>query len=384
MNRETRLRGVLDFLFLLCVLGGLAINLFLLSRSLTHDVSGVSGCGGGGCEELLASRWAVVFGIPVTAFGLVVYFALLASSTELFRPVHGPLLGMVAGAATWFVFVQAVILKSFCPWCMAAHGLGFMVVLLGTARSFANDGVAGAVGKTAVWAVAGFLGIGLLQVYSPARAGYRIDGEVVGSRLARDVAVKNGRIVFFDDGRKSCQVEQLPCLGRTGAKNILVEYFDYQCAACRKMAGYVDALVAKHPADVAVLVLPVPLDSSCNPHVPAGSQHSGSCAVARIALAVWRVKPETFEDYHRSLIAEPSEESARRLALGLMTQDQLESVMKDPWIEKRLQDNVTDWHDLSKSSDKLPKLLIRGRRILHGLPSGEADFIRVMEQELGL
>ena len=42
------------------------------------------------------------------------------------------------------------------------------------------------------------------------------------------------------------------------------------------------------------------------------------------------------------------------------------------------------WAGLSSASDKLPKLLIRDKRILHGLPTGEADFIRVMENELGL
>ena len=58
--------------------------------------------------------------------------------------------------------------------------------------------------------------------------------------------------------------------------------------------------------------------------------------------------------------------------------------MKDPWIDELIQANVADWVSFSGKTKHLPKLLIRDKRILHGLPSGEADFIRVMEQELGL
>ena len=43
-----------------------------------------------------------------------------------------------------------------------------------------------------------------------------------------------------------------------------------------------------------------------------------------------------------------------------------------------------NWVAFSADTRNLPKLLITGKRILHGLPSGEADFIRVMEHELGL
>jgi hypothetical protein len=38
----------------------------------------------------------------------------------------------------------------------------------------------------------------------------------------------------------------------------------------------------------------------------------------------------------------------------------------------------------SSTNKALPKLLITGKRVLHGLPSGKDDFIRVMESELGL
>ena len=71
----------------------------------------------------------------------------------------------------------------------------------------------------------------------------------------------------------------------------------------------------------------------------------------------------------------PSVETARRLA-----GDPPRAAESDAAIRT----NVATWHALSRSSRKLPKLLIRDRRILHGLPSGRGEFIRAMERELGL
>ena len=60
------------------------------------------------------------------------------------------------------------------------------------------------------------------------------------------------------------------------------------------------------------------------------------------------------------------------------------AALRDPWIDELIQADVSDCVAFSIKSKKLPKLLVSGSRILHGLPSGEADFIRVIERELGL
>jgi hypothetical protein len=164
----------------------------------------------------------------------------------------------------------------------------------------------------------------------------------------------------------------------------MVEYFDYQCPACRTMAGFLESFAAKHPADVAILLMPAPLDGACNNRVPAGGEHPGSCEIARIALAIWRVAPGSFASWHKAVIAEPSVASAYRHALGILKRDSLEAALTNQEIDLFIRSNVADLHQLSRSTDKLPKLLIKNGRIVHGLPSGEEDFIRVMEQELGL
>lgn len=367
MKRSVRSRHVPDLLLPALALAGLGINLLLLAHRYSDAAAGIAGCDGAGCEEVLASRWSVILGIPVTVFGLLVYGGVMLSLTNFFRPLRIPLLGMIAGASVWFVFVQAVLIGKFCLWCMAAHGVGLAAWAVGRSRP----------GATAGWGAAALLAIGLIQVYGPVPATHRIDDLPPQPRA-------DGRKAVFDGGRKSYGVASLPRLGPADAKHVLVEYFDYQCAACRTMAGFLDAFAVKHPSEVALLVLPVPFDGACNPHVSAGNQHPGSCEIARVALAVWRVKPEAFPAFHKTLIAGASTASAREMALEIIPRERLAAALSDPWIDELLQDNIADWRGFSQSTDKLPKLLIRDRRILHGLPSGEADFIRVMEKELGL
>jgi len=179
----------------------------------------------------------------------------------------------------------------------------------------------------------------------------------------------------------------LPHLGRPEAKHVLVEYFDYQCASCRIMRGYLQSLIEKHPEDICVIVLPVPLEHGCNPVISLSDKgHSGSSELTRIAMAVWRANPNFYPMLHLKFLSDnpPSLTEAMAIARENVSEIQLETAMRDPWIDEIIEANIVDWVAFSAQKKQLPKLLIGGKRILHGLPSGEADLIRVMEQELGL
>jgi uncharacterized membrane protein len=364
------------WVFLILVLAGFSLNLYLLFRRMTDG--GIAGCGGGLCEQVLASRWAVVFGVPVTVFGALVYLGLMASLAPSCRRLTTPLLGAVLGAVGWFVFAQAVLIGEFCPWCIAAHVVGLAVVGVGAQRSQ---------GGLAAWGYAAFLSIGLMQLYGPVPASHRIEGTPAPAAGLPVQAGGEGRKVSFDGGRKSFAVGELPRLGSAEAKHVMVEYFDYQCPSCRIMGGYLSALVEKHPADICVLLMPVPLDPVCNDaFLPGDVGHPESCEFARIALAVWREKPDAFPVFHRAILSDPALKVPDVLLLARkhVARARLDAAMDDPWIDAIIAANVADWVSFSGKTKQLPKLLVRDKRILHGLPSGEADFIRVMEKELGL
>ena len=94
----------------------------------------VPGCGqDSGCDKVLGSPWAYWLGIPVSLLGLGLYGAFFISTFSLkigqqqkaTRSLNSLTLFSFAtlAAAAWFVGVQAVAIKSFCPYCCTAHGL---------------------------------------------------------------------------------------------------------------------------------------------------------------------------------------------------------------------------------------------------------------------
>ncbi len=349
---------------------GMALSGALLWQSLRGGA--VAGCGGGSCGDVISSRWGYLLGVPVSAFGVALYALVLASFMPRGAGFRRPLLAALPGAALWFVFVQAVFLKSFCPLCNGLHAIGLLTCGLGLAALRPLE-----IRRAISWAGAAFLTVGLLQVYGPVRQTHLMEGGIGAETVA-------GGSLSPDDGNPVFDPAEHPRLGPADAGRVLVEYFDYQCAACRTMAGHIDALLAAHEGKVAVLLMPVPLDGACNPELGEAPDHPGSCEIAGIALALWRKRPDAFADFHKALMASPSSETARRLALGLMSGTELETAIADPWISSSIRDNISAWKRMSRSSGRLPKLLIRDSRILHGLPSDTADFLRVMNAELGL
>lgn len=373
-----------DLLLLILALCGFLICLLLSFLKFTGGLDALAGCGSSGCAEILSSTWSTVFGIPVSLAGLVVYPALMVSLLPQARHLFFPLLGILSGSIGWFILVQALLLRRFCPWCMAAHGIALSIVILGMLRKRKSADWRGASRGFSTWGGVSFLSIALMQLYGPRPETYRIATVKSPVSYAPVHSRGIGRMIGFDGGKKTFNVTALPLLGRPDAKHVLVEYFDYQCPACGIMSGFIEALVAKHPEEVAVILLPVPLEDGCNPHLTPEGSHMGSCDITLISLAVWRKDPAAFPVFHRELMANPSLEAALNLASPILGETVTIPFSTRAWIKELIAANISDWKILSNPSAKLPKLMIRNRRILHGLPSGREDFIRVLEKELDI
>lgn len=380
---STRFRFLIAFC--LC---GLLINCLLVYWRFMDPSGTLAGCGGAAaCEEVLSSRWSQVFGIPVVALGILAYVVLYAALLWERKDVAAVCYMSIFGSAIWLVFVQAAILREICPWCMAAHSVGVTVVLLGLLETPWDHRFK--LGLLTGLATAFVLAIG--QLYGPVPPQHvvaPIPHVNRGGFLPEDIhAVGTGPKISFNDGGKIFDCEALPHLGSAEATHVLVEYFDYQCKACHKMRDYLSALVDKYPKDVCVIVLPVPLDHGCNPSLPTSEAgHPGSCDLTRIALAVWLTRPESFATIHQQFMSDPPMDRATALAFAHreVKASELDPVLKDLWIDRLIKANITDWTALSRDTSKLPKLMISDKRILHGLPSGRAEFIQVMEKELNL
>jgi hypothetical protein len=116
--------------------------------------------------------------------------------------------------------------------------------------------------------------------------------------LTREVSLLNGRLKFniYDEA----------VLGSPDAKYVIVELMDYTCPHCRKMHEHVREAMDRYGDQLAVVIMPMPLELECNKQVPATDPiHRGSCKISKLALAVAATSRDKFNDFHNYLLADP-------------------------------------------------------------------------------
>lgn len=100
-------------------------------------------CGGyAGCDLVNTSRYADVFGVPVAAFGALLYATLLAAAVWRIRSsgrrwVYGTLLlyALVLAGAVFMAYLTAIelfVLRAVCYWCMALAIVNLLLLILVT------------------------------------------------------------------------------------------------------------------------------------------------------------------------------------------------------------------------------------------------------------
>jgi len=122
-------------LVLLAVVG-ICIALYLTLYKV--GVIGVLSCSIGSCEMVNTSKWSMLFGIPIAAWGLAAYVALLvlamAGSSEA-REESVPIARMLVALAGWSVLFSAwltyfelFVIHAICIWCLTS-ALLWVVIL---------------------------------------------------------------------------------------------------------------------------------------------------------------------------------------------------------------------------------------------------------------
>jgi len=112
----------------LLALVGLFVALYLWLHQI--GVGGELKCGTGACDTVQASRWARFVGIPVAAYGVVGYAALLTAALVGLQPAwlgrRGPIV-LLAALATggvlftgWLTYLELFVIHAICRWCVAS------------------------------------------------------------------------------------------------------------------------------------------------------------------------------------------------------------------------------------------------------------------------
>jgi uncharacterized membrane protein len=89
----------------------------------------------GGCEMVLSSAYATVYGIPLAFFGAIAYFiafsiALLTAfgNFKLWN-LFGIQATLMACFSAWLVYVQAYEIQEFCQYCLVSAGICFSLFI---------------------------------------------------------------------------------------------------------------------------------------------------------------------------------------------------------------------------------------------------------------
>jgi len=193
------------------------------------------------------------------------------------------------------------------------------------------------------------------------------------------------RVVALLDGAVRLRPHALPILGSPAAEHVLVALYDHNCPHCRVLHEQLHAAVQRYGRSrLACVMLATPLNDRCNDAVEGVEpRFETSCELARLSIAVWRLRPDAFERFDAFLTREPtpSPEEARRLAKTLADPQRIEGELSGEPVGSRLRKNVRLYELLEAGS--LPKL-IYGSSIAHGRFPDEAALFAELERELGV
>jgi hypothetical protein len=200
---------------------------------------------------------------------------------------------------------------------------------------------------------------------------------------------KPSRKLELHAGRFSFELYDAPMLGRPDAPHVAVSLFDYTCAHCRVQHPLLKRVQASLSNDLAIVLLPMPLDKACNPLLAAtGPDHVNACEYARIGMAVWRAKPSALATYEEWFF-EPTKPrpvaEVRAKAIELTGRPDLDAVMTDPWIDEWLKLG----RDLFKANwdrtgrNFLPMLNV-GAVLSSGKLESDDELYGILEQHVGL
>ncbi len=377
-------------------LASLAGSLWLTFQKWLAPRAGIAGCHGSeACATLLDSRWSQWFFVPVTLLAATIWLAVLLLTLPSAGKVLGRTADQLLGAcavllltgAVWFGVLMGFVVKAWCPWCAALHAAALIVggaLLYSTWKTSRS-------GERGLFAAAGQAGI--------AGASLLILGQVFGkppdTHLLTNAPDATDAPVILVPSAPSASAasalqkeslvrahENIPRLGLPDATHVLTGFSDYTCTACRAQHSDLKALLKSAPETYSLLILPVPLDKSCNPFLTGNApEQPQACFLAKLALALWQAAPLHFPEFHDFLMVAPLPISgdvalaeARRLAPGSALEPEA------PSIATRLAENIRLWHQISPETSKLPKLILREDLILHGSASSRERFFEIITE----
>lgn len=196
--------------------------------------------------------------------------------------------------------------------------------------------------------------------------------EVIPAAPARKLITVAGNRVTLD-------VKQWPLLGHVEAQYVFVEMFDYTCPHCRNTHHAIKGAFENYGDRLAIVALPVPLERACN-DAASGGGHPGACDLAKISIAVWRVSPDKFHEFHDWMFETTrSPASARAQAEKLVGAEKFRKEYSSKIPGEYVKRHVDLYKKVGQGS--VPKLLFP-RSTINGEINSKSTMVSTIEREL--
>jgi len=128
------MRRIIQFAAAVIGVVGIADSIYL---TVHHYTATAVPCGlTGGCEMVLTSSYAELFGVPIAAYGAAAYFTafslaiLAAYGNETAWKLFGALATVMALSSAWLIYVQAFYINAWCQFCLLSALTSFTLFAL--------------------------------------------------------------------------------------------------------------------------------------------------------------------------------------------------------------------------------------------------------------
>jgi uncharacterized membrane protein len=121
-----------DIVIILAV-AGFAVSLYL---AISHYLGFAVPCSiTQGCETVLSSKYSMLFGFPLSVWGVGYFFAVIVSSLlanhyAIWKKLLTSLLGIGALASIIFLSLQFFVIKKVCQYCLIADLLSIILFII--------------------------------------------------------------------------------------------------------------------------------------------------------------------------------------------------------------------------------------------------------------
>lgn len=389
---------------------GLAASLYMSMQHTRLKLGiqeGKSFCSLGGyidCDVVNSSQYSEVFGIPLATLGAI-FFCILIFLGILFSPEDKNfqfgqrVMAWLAAIALFIdflplLFVQIFLIKTFCIVCLFTYVVTLVHLYL-NARISGEKGSFIACLKSSL---TNTTKLNQKQISTPKLAlsivfvlMFFVILVLLPSFIksgSNDYAMVDSTVEKFfltwkDKPQKKFPVEQNDgTYGNPNSKVQVVEFSDFECPFCRRMAFQLHTFLPSVKEKVHFVFKHYPLDTNCNPKLTY-QMHAHACKLARIATC--SVKEGKFWDIHDKLFLSMTDEDMKsgwdeieKQVSKVLPKEQLDACLKSPKSLESVSQNVSLGNQLNLQGT--PTIFINGKEVT--IPKSPENLRRLIDLEL--